>query len=100
APRPRLAVLLARARTVPQPHASLVAGRWDRSKYSGVELMDKTLGVLGFGRIGQLVAQRAMGFGMRVVAFAPFVSAERYRELGVEMAESTDALYARADFLT
>jgi len=95
-----MALLLALARNVPQAHASLVAGRWDRSKYSGVELMDKTLGVLGFGRIGQLVAQRAMAFGMRVVAFDPFVSAERYRELGVEMAESTDALYARADFLT
>jgi D-3-phosphoglycerate dehydrogenase / 2-oxoglutarate reductase len=95
-----MALLLALARNVPQAHASLIAGRWDRSKYSGVELMDKTLGVLGFGRIGQLVAQRAMGFGMRVVAFDPFVSAERYRELGVEKAESTDALYARADFLT
>jgi D-3-phosphoglycerate dehydrogenase / 2-oxoglutarate reductase len=95
-----MALLLALARNVPQAHASLVAGRWDRSKYSGVELMDKTLGVLGFGRIGQLVAQRAMGFGMRVVAFDPFVSAERYREVGVEKADSTEALYARADFLT
>ena len=62
--------------------------------------MDKTLGVLGFGRIGQLVAQRAMGFGMRVVAFDPFVSAERYRELGVEKADGPDDVYARADFLT
>jgi D-3-phosphoglycerate dehydrogenase len=95
-----MALLLALARNVPQAHASLVAGRWERSRFSGVEVMDKTLGVLGFGRIGQLVAQRAMGFGMRVVAFDPFVSAERYRELGVEKAESTDALYARADFLT
>ncbi|MEA2270258.1 MAG: D-3-phosphoglycerate dehydrogenase / 2-oxoglutarate reductase, partial [Solirubrobacteraceae bacterium] len=95
-----LALLLALARNVPQAHASLVAGRWERSRFSGVELMDKTLGVLGFGRIGQLVAQRAMGFGMRVIAFDPFVSAERYRELGVEKAESSDDLYARADFLT
>ena len=95
-----MALLLALARNVPQAHASLVAGRWDRSKYSGVELMDKTLGVLGFGRIGQLVAQRAMGFGMRVVAFDPFVSAERYRELGVEKADRPDDVYARADFLT
>ena len=62
--------------------------------------MDKTLGVLGFGRIGQLVAQRAMGFGMRVVAFDPFVGAERYRELGVEKADASDDVYARADFLT
>ena len=95
-----MALLLALARNVPQAHASLVAGRWERSRFSGVELMDKTLGVLGFGRIGQLVAQRAMGFGMHVVAFDPFVSAERYRELGVEKAESSDELYARADFLT
>jgi D-3-phosphoglycerate dehydrogenase len=95
-----MALLLALARNVPQAHASLVAGRWERSKFSGVELMDKTLGVLGFGRIGQLVAQRAMGFGMRVIAFDPFVSAERYRELGVEKAEKPDDVYARADFLT
>ena len=95
-----MALLLALARNVPQAHASLVAGRWERSRFSGVELMDKTLGVLGFGRIGQLVAQRAMAFGMRVVAFDPFVSAERYRELGVEKADSSDDLYARADFLT
>ncbi|MEA2321011.1 MAG: D-3-phosphoglycerate dehydrogenase / 2-oxoglutarate reductase, partial [Solirubrobacteraceae bacterium] len=95
-----LALLLSLARNVPQAHASLVAGRWERSRFSGVELMDKTLGVLGFGRIGQLVAQRAMGFGMRVIAFDPFVSAERYRELGVEKAESSDEIYARADFIT
>jgi D-3-phosphoglycerate dehydrogenase len=95
-----MALLLALARNVPQAHASLVAGRWERSRFSGVELMDKTLGILGFGRIGQLVAQRAMGFGMRVIAFDPFVSAERYRELGVEKAESSDDVYARADFLT
>jgi D-3-phosphoglycerate dehydrogenase len=95
-----MALLLALARNVPQAHASLVAGRWERSTFSGVELMDKTLGILGFGRIGQLVAQRAMGFGMRVIAFDPFVSAERYRELGVEKAETPDDVYARADFLT
>ncbi len=95
-----LALLLALARNVPQAHASLVAGRWERSKFSGVELLDKTLGILGFGRIGQLVAQRAMGFGMRVVAYDPFVGAERYRELGVDKVESSDEVYAVADFLT
>src|SRR5271167_2063234 len=95
-----MALLLALARNVPQAYASLVAGRWDRSKYSGVELYEKTLGVLGFGRIGQLVAQRARGFGMRVVAFDPFVSAERFREYGVEKADSPQELYASADFLT
>jgi D-3-phosphoglycerate dehydrogenase len=95
-----MALLLALARNVPQAHASLIAGRWDRSKYSGTELYEKTLGILGFGRIGQLVAQRARGFGMRVVAFDPYVAAERYRELGVEKAESSDDVYAVADFLT
>jgi D-3-phosphoglycerate dehydrogenase / 2-oxoglutarate reductase len=72
-----MAMLLALARNVPQAHAALVDGRWDRSKYSGVEIEGKTLGVLGFGRIGQLVAERAKGFGMRVLAYDPFVSAER-----------------------
>jgi D-3-phosphoglycerate dehydrogenase len=95
-----MALLLALARNVPQAHGSLTAGRWERSRFSGVELMDKTLGVLGFGRIGQLVAQRAKGFGMRVLAFDPYVSAERYKELGVEKAESSDEIYAQADFIT
>ena len=95
-----LALLLALARNVPQAHASLTAGRWERSRFSGVELHDKQLGILGFGRIGQLVAARARPFGMRVIAFDPFVSAERYRELGVEKAASVDEVYARADFLT
>jgi D-3-phosphoglycerate dehydrogenase len=95
-----MALLLALARNVPQAYASLIAGKWDRSKYSGVELYEKTIGILGFGRIGQLVAQRARGFGMRVLAFDPFVSAERYRELGVEKADSVDDLYAQADFIT
>jgi D-3-phosphoglycerate dehydrogenase / 2-oxoglutarate reductase len=95
-----LALLLSLARNIPQAHASLVAGRWERSKYSGVELMDKTLGIIGFGRIGQLVAQRAQGFGMRIVAYDPFVGAERYRELGVEKGASPEDVYAAADFIT
>ena len=95
-----MALLLAVARNVPQAHASLVAGRWDRSKYSGTELMDKTLGILGFGRIGQLVAARAQSFGMRIVAFDPYVGADRYRELGVDKAETSDEVYAQADFIT
>jgi len=95
-----MALLLALARNVPQAHASLVGGAWDRSKYSGVELMDKTLGVMGFGRIGQLVAERARGFGMHVIAYDPYVGAERYKELGVEKAADPDAVYAKADFLT
>ncbi|HEX2071778.1 MAG TPA: phosphoglycerate dehydrogenase [Thermoleophilaceae bacterium] len=95
-----MALLLALARNIPQAHASLLGGAWDRSKYSGTELLEKTLGIVGFGRIGQLVAQRARGFGMHVIAFDTFISEERFRELGVERADSADAVYAAADFLT
>jgi D-3-phosphoglycerate dehydrogenase / 2-oxoglutarate reductase len=95
-----MALLLALARNVPQAYASLTSGKWERSKFSGVELYEKTLGILGFGRIGQLVAARARGFGMRVLAFDPYVSAERYRELGVEKAENSEEIYAQADFIT
>ena len=95
-----MALLLAMARNIPQAQASLTSGKWERSKFSGVELYEKTLGIIGFGRIGQLVAQRARGFGMRVLAFDPYVSAERYRELGVEKAASSDEVCAQADFIT
>jgi D-3-phosphoglycerate dehydrogenase / 2-oxoglutarate reductase len=95
-----MALLLALARNVPQAYAALMEGKWDRSKYSGVELYEKTLGVVGFGRIGQLVAQRARGFNMRVLGFDPFVSAERYRELGVDKADGVEDIYAQADFIT
>jgi D-3-phosphoglycerate dehydrogenase / 2-oxoglutarate reductase len=95
-----MALLLALARNIPQAYQSLTAGRWERSKFSGVELYEKTLGILGFGRIGQLVAARARGFGMRVIAFDPFVSAERYRELRVEKADGPEDIYAQADFVT
>ncbi len=94
------ALLLSLARKIPQAHASLTEHKWERSKFSGVEVYEKTLGIVGFGRIGQLVAQRARGFGMYVVAYDPFVSAERYRELGAEKAESPAEVYAKADFIT
>jgi D-3-phosphoglycerate dehydrogenase / 2-oxoglutarate reductase len=95
-----MALLLALCRNIPQAHASLVAGKWERSKFGGMEVYEKTLGILGFGRIGTLVAERAKSFGMHVVAFDPFVSAERYRDLGVEKAESSDDVYAQADIIT
>ena len=95
-----IALMLALARNIPQAHASLKAGRWERARFGGVEVYEKTLGVLGFGRIGQLVAARARAFGMRIVAFDPFVSAERFRELGAERAETPEDLYAQADFIT
>lgn len=95
-----LALALALFRNVPQAHGSLVAGRWDRAKYKGSELYGKTLGVIGFGRIGQLVAKRAQAFDMEVLAFDKFVSPERFRELGVEGVDAPEELYRRADLLT
>ena len=95
-----MALMLALCRNVPQAHATLVGGRWERKRFGGVEVYRKTLGILGFGRIGQLVAERARSFGMTVVAFDPFVAAERYRELGIERAETSADLYARADIIT
>jgi D-3-phosphoglycerate dehydrogenase len=94
-----LAMLLAVARNVPQAHAALVQGRWERSRWEGVELLDKTLGIAGLGRIGKLVAQRAAAFGMRIIAFDPFVSAERARAMNIELVD-IDRLIQESDFLT
>ncbi len=94
-----MALLLAQARNVPQAHAALTAGRWERSRWEGVELADKTLAVIGLGRIGKLVADRARAFGMHVVAYDPFVSADKARQMGVELL-SLDQAVGEADFLT
>ena len=95
-----IGLLVALARNIPQAHAALKQGRWERSAYGGIELAGKTLGVLGFGRIGQQVGRRALGLGMRVVAYDPYVAADRFRELGAERVESPGDVYAVADFLT
>jgi D-3-phosphoglycerate dehydrogenase / 2-oxoglutarate reductase len=95
-----LALLLAQVRNIPQAHASLSGGKWERSKFGGVEIYEKTLGIIGFGRIGQLVAQRAKAFGMTVIAYDPYVSAERHKELGVERATDVADVYAQADLIT
>src|SRR5207302_4529896 len=95
-----IGLLVALSRTNPQAHAALKQGRWERGRYGGIELEGKTLGVLGFGRIGQQVARRALGLGMRVVAYDPFVSKERFRELGAERVETPEEVYGAADFLT
>jgi D-3-phosphoglycerate dehydrogenase / 2-oxoglutarate reductase len=95
-----LALALALCRNVPQAQATLVAGDWERSRFKGAELYGKTIGVVGFGRIGQLVAKRAQGFEMEVLAFDKFVSAERFRELGVEGVAELDDLLGRADVVT
>ena len=93
-------LLVALARNIPQAHTALKGGRWERSKWGGIELAGKTLGVLGFGRIGQQVARRALALEMRVIAYDPFVGRDRYRELGVEKGESPEDIYAEADFIT
>lgn len=94
-----MALLLASARNVAQAHAALKAGRWERSRWEGVELADKTLGIIGLGRIGKLVAQRAQAFGMRMVAYDPFVSDDRARQMGVELMSLEDVV-AQSDFIT
>jgi D-3-phosphoglycerate dehydrogenase / 2-oxoglutarate reductase len=95
-----IGLLVALARHIPQAHAALKQGRWERSAHGGIELEGKTLGVLGFGRIGQQVARRAIGLGMRVVAYDPFVAKDRFRELRAERVESADDVLAAAEFLT
>jgi D-3-phosphoglycerate dehydrogenase len=94
-----VALLLAVARNIPQAHAALKGGSWERGRFAGIELAGKTLAVLGFGRIGRQVARRALALGMRVVAYDPFVAPERFRELGVEPV-TLDEAYAAADLLT
>jgi D-3-phosphoglycerate dehydrogenase len=95
-----IGLLLALSRNIPQAHAALKQGRWERAEHGGIEVANKTLGVLGFGRIGQQVARRALGLGMRVVAYDPFVAPERFRELGADRVEAPEDVYAAADFLT
>jgi D-3-phosphoglycerate dehydrogenase len=94
-----MGLLLAQARNIPQAHAALLAGRWERSRWEGVELYGKVLGIVGLGRAGSLVAQRALAFGMRLVAYDPYISAERARSMGVAL-RSIEELFAEADFVT
>lgn len=94
-----MALLLSQARNIPQAAAALKQGRWEKSRWEGAELHGKVLGILGLGRIGTLVAQRASAFGMRIVAWDPWVSAERARQLGIELLE-LDAVFATADFVS
>jgi D-3-phosphoglycerate dehydrogenase / 2-oxoglutarate reductase len=95
-----IALLLAVARNVPQAHAAVVAGNWERARFAGIELSGKTLGVLGLGRIGLQVARRALGLGMRVVAYDPYVTLDRFRELGVDPAPTPEDVYAESDVIT
>ena len=95
-----IALLLAQARNIPQAHAALTAGRWERSRWEGVELHGRVLGVIGLGRIGALVAQRALAFGLRLIAYDPYVSAERCKQLGIQLRETLEEVVAEADFIS
>jgi len=94
-----MALLLACARNIPQAHGALKAGKWERSRWEGVELHGKTLGIVGLGRVGALVAQRALAFGMRLVAFDPFVAPDRARQMGVQLL-GLEEVVRQADFLS
>ncbi len=93
-------LLLSLARRIPQAHASMVAGKWDRKSFEGTELCGKTLGIVGMGRIGGEVARRAIAFGMNVIAFDPYLVQSRARSLQVELADQLPDLLTRADFIT
>lgn len=94
-----IAMMFALARDIPQANASTHAGKWEKSKFMGVELTGKTLGIIGCGNIGAIVADRALGLRMKVVAYDPFLSAERAKDLTIEKVD-LDTLFARADFIT
>jgi len=93
-------MLLSLARKVPQAAATMIAGKWDRKLFQGVELQGKTLGILGMGRIGTEVARRAIAFGMRVVAYDPYLTEDRAKAIGAEFAPEVDYVYREADFIT
>ena len=94
-----IALILAQARNIPQAHAALRQGRWERQRFQGTELHGKTLGIVGLGRVGTLVAHRLLAFGMRLCAYDPYVSRERAAQLGVELV-SLEEVLRRADVLT
>src|SRR5262249_30843894 len=95
-----IALLLALARHIPPAALSLKSGKWERSKFTGVQLAGKTLGVVGLGRIGRGVARRAAGLDMKVVGFDPFLAVDRAAQFGVEAVQRIEDLLPRCDFIT
>ncbi len=93
-------LMMSLARSIPHAHASVAAGKWERKNFQGVELYNKTLAVIGMGRIGTEFAKRAMAFGMRVVAYDPYLAANRAKQLRVELCDTVDEAVAQADFIT
>jgi D-3-phosphoglycerate dehydrogenase / 2-oxoglutarate reductase len=95
-----MAMLMSTARNIPAANSSLAAGEWKRSAYQGVELYGKTLGIIGVGRIGALVAERASGFGMKLIGYDPYISAQKAKSLGIDMKTTMEEVLAEADFIT
>ena len=95
-----LALMLACARNVAQANASMHEGKWERSRFTGVELYEKTLAIFGLGRVGGLVAERARAFGMKLVGYDPYCSPERAEQLGVKLYDTVDEIVPLADFIT
>ncbi|MHB8925829.1 MAG: phosphoglycerate dehydrogenase, partial [Coriobacteriia bacterium] len=95
-----ITLMLASARNTAQANASMHSGKWERSKFTGTEVYEKTLGVVGLGRIGTLVAERARGLGMKLVGYDPYISEERAASLGVELVATIDEMLPKVDFLT
>ena len=92
-------MIFACARMIPQAYSSLKAGKWEKKKFEGVELFDKTLGIVGLGAIGGVVANRAIGLGMKILAYDPFISQEKAKSMGIELAD-LPTIYRRSDFIT
>ena len=95
-----IALMLAVARKIPRANFSLKEGKWEKSKFKGIEIENKTLGIIGFGQIGGLVAKKVMGLGMKVAAYDPFVSEDRFKQLGITKANSLEDIYSDADFIS
>ncbi|HEV8044217.1 MAG TPA: hydroxyacid dehydrogenase, partial [Rubrobacter sp.] len=95
-----LGLMLAAARRIPAADSSLRGGEWKRSAFKGVEVSEKTLGLVGLGHVGAIVARGALGMGMRVLAYDPYVSEDRMRSMNVERAESTDQVFEQSDFVS
>ncbi|MBN2073176.1 MAG: phosphoglycerate dehydrogenase [Actinobacteria bacterium] len=95
-----IALMMALVRKIPDANQSLKMGKWEKSRFKGIELEGKTLGIVGFGQIGGLVAKKALGLDMKVVAYDPFVSMERFKQLGIKKAANLEDIYAEADFIS
>jgi D-3-phosphoglycerate dehydrogenase len=95
-----MGLILALARNIPQAHVALTGGAWDRERFEGAELHGKTLGIVGLGRVGAMVAQRALAFGMRLIAYDPYVSTDRARQMNVELLPDLESLLSQADLVT